>query len=397
MQEYSQPGAPRPYSTSPYAAPRSPLPRLTWLLVLLLIVWLGPMLVERLEYARVRGRERAEAESAAKQLPDEKLLQTLSRDFGLIAKRIGPSVVHVKTTRRAPVGPNDELASLFGLRQQQMIERDEGSGVIVDDEGYILTNNHVVEGGDTIEVELSDGRRLVSSVLGADPATDLAVLKIDASDLIAAEWGDSDSLEVGAMVWAIGNPFGLDRSISFGIVSAKNRRGFQHNPYQDFLQTDAAINPGNSGGPLVNIQGQLVGINTAIIGKAYQGISFSIPSSTARDVYGKLRAHGKVARAWLGVVLDEATPNLAAKLKLPNLKGALVVDVRPGAPAAKAGIEPGDFIIAWNGQPTESSGSLSLLVAKTAIGSKATVTLIREGVKQTLEVPVEERPSSRRP
>jgi S1-C subfamily serine protease len=394
MSGYPPVGPPPNYGPSPYP-PRSPLPRLTWLLVALLIVWLAPYLVERIEFARTRGRERAEAESAAKQLPEEKLLGELSRAFGLVAKRIGPSVVHVKTTRVLGAGGvNDELASLFG--RPQMIERDEGSGVIVDSAGFILTNNHVIELGDPIEVGLSDGRRATASVVGADPATDLAVLKIDASDLIAAEWGDSDALEVGAMVWAIGNPFGLDRSISFGIVSAKNRRGFEHNPYQDFLQTDAAVNPGNSGGPLVNIEGQLVGINTAIIGKGYQGISFAIPSSSARDVYEKLKANGRVARAWLGVQLDEATPDLARKLQLPSVKGALVLDVRPGAPGAKAGLRVGDFIVAWNDQPVDGPGTLSLLVAKTPIGSTAKATLFRDGAETTLDIQVEARPEAPR-
>ena len=197
------PGAPQPAAFRQNMYPqRSPLPRLTWLLILLLMIWLLPVLVERVEFALVRGKERAEAEVAGQQLPTE-YLKELSRAFGLIAKRIGPSVVHVETTRVLNAnGQTDELGALFG--RQQMLERGEGSGVIVDAAGYILTNNHVVDQASQIEVRLSDGRSVVGEVVGTDPATDLAVLKIDASNLTVAQWGDSDELEVGAMVWAIG-------------------------------------------------------------------------------------------------------------------------------------------------------------------------------------------------
>ncbi len=385
------PPAPRPYPGDQYGPPRTRLPRLTWLLVLLLIIWLLPVVAERVEFARVRGKERAEAEVAAQELPTQ-YLSELSHAFGMIAKRIGPSVTHIETVRsfHGSGQDADELAALFG--RQPLVQRGEGSGVIVDPDGYVLTNNHVVANAQQIEVRLSDGRNVSGRIVGIDPATDLAVLKIDAGDLIAAAWGDSDALDVGAMVWAIGNPFGLDRSITFGIVSAKNRRGFQHNPFQDFLQTDAAVNPGNSGGPLVNIKGELVGINTAIIGNAYQGISFAIPSSAAREVYEKLKKTGKVARAWLGVALMDLTPELAQRLSLPSLQGALVQRVQPGAPASKAGVKEGDVIVEWNSQPVENSAALSLLIAKSEIGTTAKMVVIRDGQKVTLDAPVEERP-----
>ncbi len=401
MSDYPSPTPPSGYYH--HYPQRSPLPRLTWLLLLLLVVWLAPYFVERIEYAIARGRERAEADSAAQQLPTQ-YLEELSRAFGLVAKRIGPSVVHVEITRAANGNGNgngnggpafsDELAALFG--SPQMIERSEGSGVIVDAAGYILTNYHVIEHAGQIDVGLSDGRHVEGNVVGADPATDLAVLKIDAADLIPAEWGDSDALEVGAMVWAIGNPFSLDRSISFGIVSAKNRRGFEQNPFQEFLQTDAAVNPGNSGGPLVNIRGQLIGINTAILGNSYQGISFAIPSSTAHEVYTKLKANGKVARAWLGVALQDVTPDLARQLRLPSMKGAIVQEVRPKSPAEKAGIQPGDVILMWNDQPIDTPGALTLLIARTPPNTKAKVALIRDGQKLTLDALVEERPPQAR-
>lgn len=393
MQSYppNPAGAPQPVPYRPeYYPHRSPLPRLTWLLVLLLMIWLLPVFVERVQFALVRGKERAEAEVAGTQLPTN-LLKELSRDFSLVAKRIGPSVVHVETVRILNGNASDEFAALFG-QQQQLLERGEGSGVIVDAAGYVLTNNHVVDHAGEIEVRLSDGRSVRGEVVGTDPATDIAVLKINASDLVVAEWGDSEELEVGALVWAVGNPYGLDRSVSFGIISAKNRRGFENNPFQDFLQTDAAVNPGNSGGPLVNISGQIIGLNTAIIGKAYQGISFAIPSSTAHEVYEKLKSTGRVSRAWLGVALMDATPELARKLSLPSTKGAIIEQVRKGAPADKAGIEAGDFIVEWNGQPVDSPATLSLLVAKTKIGTKAKAVLIRDGEKKEVEVQVEERP-----
>jgi serine protease Do len=267
----------------------------------------------------------------------------------------------------------------------------QGSGVIVDSTGYIVTNNHVVEGAQQIEVHLSDGRKRQADVIGTDPLTDIAVLKIDADSLIAAEWGDSDKLEVGALVWAIGNPFGLDRSVTMGIISAKGRPG--QNPFQNYLQTDAAVNPGNSGGPLVNIEGKIVGINTAIVGPSYQGVSFSIPSNEARKVYDRLRTEGKVARGWLGVALAQLTPELAKQLGLRQLRGALVQDVVRGAPAEKAGIEPGDVVVEWNGIAVDNSMMLSPLVAATKIGSSVPATIIRDGKSMEIKVTVEERPA----
>ncbi len=372
------------------------VPPLVWVLVVLLTLMLVPYTAEQLQYYITRGRERAEVEIARQSLGDQPLAE-ISHAFGSIAKLIGPSVVHINTTRRAKLLRSpDEALYPFGEQEAH----DEGSGVIVDADGYIVTNNHVVEGAADIQVKLSDGQIKDARKIGADRLTDVAVLKIDSGGLTAAEWGDSDRLEVGAPVWAVGNPFGLDRSVTFGIVSAKNRRlrdanrNQQPNAYEDFLQTDAAVNPGNSGGPLVNIEGKVVGINTAIIGPRYQGISFSIPSSIAQEVYLKLRENGHVPRGWLGVQLDELTAARIKQFNLPaDAKGAFVQGVQRDSPAEKAGIEPGDVIIEWNDAPIDSNIALSLLVGKTKIGSQAKAVLLRDGEKVALEVPVEERPA----
>jgi serine protease Do len=359
------------------------------------VMWLLPNFVERMKYATTRGRERAEVESAREEIQDLKL-EDLGHAFGLVAKSVGPSVVHINTVRRlSSRRSDDELDALFGgYGGGQREALGQGSGVVIDSSGYIITNNHVVEGARNIQVVLSSGEELEGKVVGYDRLTDLAVLRVRSSNLIAAQWGDSDKLEVGSLVWAIGNPFGLDRSVTFGIISAKDRHvieGFG-NPYQSFLQTDAAVNPGNSGGPLVNIKGQVVGINTAIIGRAYQGISFSIPSGIAREVYQKIVENGKVPRGYLGVRLEPLTPEVATKLGLKSPEGALVVKVLEDAPAFKAGLEIGDVIVRWNDQEIGDPQKLTLLVAQSKIGSQAEVVIIRDGQEMRKTIRVEERP-----
>jgi serine protease Do len=239
-------------------------------------------------------------------------------------------------------------------------------------------------------VSLSDGRKVTAELMGGDPLTDLAVLKINATGLTPAPWGDSDKLPVGAPVWAVGNPYGLDRSVTFGIISAKSRRGFGANPYQEFLQTDAAVNPGNSGGPLVDASAQVVGINTAIVGRSYQGISFAIPSDTAREVYQRLRERQPIVRGDLGVQLEELTLPIAQKLGLKDVRGALVTDVFAGGPADQAGIERGDVIVAWNGQPVDNKTTLSFLIARTEVGSAVECMIVRDGQALTKTVKVTE-------
>jgi S1-C subfamily serine protease len=263
---------------------------------------------------------------------------------------------------------------------------------VIDEEGYVITNNHVVENAQTITVKINDSETRPAELVGMDSVTDLAVLKIARGGLVPAEWGNSDALEVGSLVWAVGNPYGLDRSVSAGIVSAKSRRGLGGSPYQDFLQTDAAINPGNSGGPLVDVTGKIVGLNTAIVGRTYQGISFSIPGNAAREVYERLRSEGKVERGYLGVKLADLNPDVARRLGLKTLQGALVEEVVDGTPAAKAGIEPGDVITEWNGHSVADATELVLLIGRSRVGAPIRVVLFRDGKQVELEVTIEPQP-----
>ena len=358
------------------------------LLALFLVFLLLPTFVERIQYAVVRGRERAEVDVAREQLPTPQLTE-ISRQFALVAKAIGPSVVHIDTIQVVN-GPTDRL-SFRSPRQYEAFGQ--GSGVIIDEAGYILTNNHVVENARAINVVLRGDETRPAEIIGLDETTDLAVLKIARGGLIAAEWGDSDALQVGSLVWAVGNPFGLDRSVTFGIISAKNRHVFRESsPYQDFLQTDAAVNPGNSGGPLVDVAGKIVGINTAIVGRGYQGVSFSIPTSIAKDVYEQLREAGRVVRGYMGVRLADPTPEWAERMGLESLEGARVARVEEGAPAAKAGIQTDDVVIKWDGHNVVDATELTLLVGKTKIGSRVKVTVIRDGKPMELELTVGERP-----
>jgi S1-C subfamily serine protease len=287
----------------------------------------------------------------------------------------------------------------------------QGSGVIVDRDGHIVTNAHVIAGASRIEVRLSDRRTFPATIVGTDRPTDMAVLKISASDLLAAEWGDSDELAVGALVWALGSPLGLEQSVTFGILSGKHR-SFQAelrkgppqllglsngSPYHDFLQTDAAVNPGNSGGPLVDSRGRVVGINTAIVGETYQGISLAIPSSIARPIYERIVRDGRVARAWLGVQPRDISSDEATLLGLNKPTGALVTQISPNpdgrpSPAALAGMRVDDLILRWNDRPIASRTDLFSRVAMTEIGQPVEVVVLRAGKELTLRVTVVDRP-----
>jgi S1-C subfamily serine protease len=374
--------------------PTITLPRVVAVLVVLLMLqYLLPYLLERYQYALTRGRQQAEYEQALEGLEDMQL-SALSAASQLVSQKVGPSVVHIDV-RSVRAGRNfSELAQLYGSRIEE--QRGQGSGVIVDHEGHIVTNFHVVHGAREIQVSLSDGRALPARIIGVDSLTDLAVLKVAGDGLVPARWGDSDDVRVGAMVWAVGSPFGLQSSITFGIVSAKHRAGMAGEVYQDFLQTDAAVNPGNSGGPLVDAQGQVIGINTAILGESYQGVSFAIPSTVAREVYERLRTTGRVARGWLGVQLGEVSEEAAQRLGLSEARGVLVLGVvdEPDVPcpARDAGILPGDVVISWNGKTVSTSADLIRLVAKTEIGSAAAMVVVRRDRRITVEVTVAERP-----
>lgn len=356
----------------------SRLRRLLWIFSFLVVLLVAPSLVYRIRYALVEAEERAQFDVASEHIQNLNLMQ-LNDASKLLAHYVGPSVVHLRTHR----GP--------GLGQ--------GSGVIIDKEGYIVTNYHVVEGVNSLEVQLSDGRRGTASVVGSDPLVDLAVLKTELDDLQPAEWGDSDKLDVGEWVWALGSPFGFQKSITFGILSAKERRGItteKSSVYQEFLQTDAAVNPGNSGGPLVNFEGKVVGINTAIYGPTYQGISFSIPSSIAKASYEQLRKDGWVQRGYLGVHPEAVTDQIADILGLERQKGVLVFLVQPDTPASDAGIRRGDVILKWDGTEFSDPTLLSRTIAATAIGTKIPVEIVRQhgsGTRNlTVDVTVAARP-----
>jgi S1-C subfamily serine protease len=372
------------------------LAKLLWL-VTMVAVMLGvyyqvPRLAEEINYGLTRGRQRAEYENARERLKDLPL-EGLSTAYQLVSQKVGPSVVHINVESKSPGDVAEEAANRFHRFRDFS---GQGSGVIVDAEGYIVTNLHVVRGAEKIQVSLSDGRRVPGKLIGTDDETDIALIKVDAGQLLPADWGDSEQLNVGALVWAVGSPFGLERSVTAGILSAKHRAGLAGTPYQDFLQTDAAVNPGNSGGPLVNAQGQVVGINTAIVGESYQGISFAVPSSIAHEVYDRLRDKGRVARGWLGVQLAEVPPEISASLKLQPGRGAYIAGVvdqlDSSSPAQQAGIARGDVVVRWNDKDVTSPATLSNFVAQTEIGSTAKVQVNRGGQELSFDVKVGERP-----
>ena len=374
-------------------------PGLTWVLGLtvgvLLLRYIVPYFAEELQYAITRGEQRARYETAGEYLTQASL-NDLSLAYQLVSQRVAPSVVHIRTVQIVDNRQADaEFTRLFG-RPAPRESRGQGSGVVVDSDGYIITNYHVIHGSNEIEVQLSDGRTFEAEVVGVDAPTDLAVLKIAAPELTPAEWGDSSNLQVGSLVWAVGSPFGLERSITSGILSAKDRRGIARSNYQDFLQTDAAVNPGNSGGPLVDVEGRIVGINTAIIGNSFQGVSFSLSGDIARDVYQRLKASGHVARGWLGVALEEVTPQRAEELGLAQTSGVYVPQVIASesdpSPAQSAGVQAGDVILKWAGRDVDKPLTLSRLVAETKVGETADITVFRDRKEVVLRVIVGERP-----
>lgn len=371
------------------------LPRIVALLLLWLVLqYMVPYFIERYHYAATRGRQLAEYEIAVeglKTLP----LDGLSKAYQMVSQHVAPSVVHIDVGARSEdLSPTGGMPHPFGPRIP--LERGQGSGVIVDSEGYIVTNYHVVEQAGSIRVSLSDGRNVKARVVGFDQETDLALLKIQAHSLVAADWGNSDELEVGALVWAVGSPFGLQSTTTSGILSGKHRAGMAGAVYQDFLQTDAAVNPGNSGGPLVDVRGRIVGINTAILGDAFQGVSFAIPSRVARHVVERLRREGRVARGWLGVELRPVTEEDVVNAGLPDKQGAWIVrchdDHGLSSPARLAGIQSADVIIRWNDQIITKPDELIRAVGETDVNSTAEVVVRRGGQELTLIVEVAERP-----
>lgn len=342
--------------------------------------------------------------------------RSLSTIFERVALTITPSVVNITASQKAKPqkrrGLNRNDPSLDPFREyfgNDLFERffpDQqeggggqpafGTGVIIDTDGHILTNNHVIGEADDITVRLSDERTFKAEVIGRDERTDIAVIKIKAPKLAAATLGNSDQLKIGEWVIASGNPFGLDNTITAGIVSAKGRSIMGGNQYEDFIQTDAAINPGNSGGPLVNLDGQVVGINTAIFSRSggYMGIGFAIPINMARLVFESLISSGKVVRGWLGVGIQNLSEDLSKSFKYSNSEGALVGHVEPNGPAAQAGIKQGDIIVSLNGETMHNINQLRNYVASLKPGKSIPAEIFRDGKKISLEVKVKELPSA---
>ena len=330
-----------------------------------------------------------------------------SASYAPVVKKVLPSVVRVAITAKTQnvtqmpdmfrrffggrEGDEESPGRSFGAPRQHGV----GSGVIVSKDGYILTNNHVAENATDIKVVLNDSREFTAKLMGRDPKTDIALLKIDAKDLPAIEVADSDSIEVGDIVLAVGNPFGIGQTVTTGIVSAKGRATLGLD-YEDFIQTDAAINPGNSGGALVDSDGRLVGINTAILSHSggNQGVGFAVPSNLAQHVMDSLRKDGRVVRGFMGVTIQDVTPALAKEFKLPANSGALVADVTEGGPADKAGFKSGDVVLEFQGKPVRDSRQLKLKVGDTAPGTKAVAKVLREGKEKSLTVTLKELPDN---
>lgn len=320
----------------------------------------------------------------------------LSDAFASVAEHVSPSVVTIRVEAKQEM-PQMFRNPFFGGRgngPEGGVVKGSGSGVIFRTDGAILTNNHVVEHATRINVILKDGRNFKAKVVGTDPAVDLAVLKIEAKDLPAAALADSGKTRVGDWVLAIGAPFGLDYTLTAGVLSAKGRNGIGANEIEDYLQTDASINPGNSGGPLVDLSGQVVGINTMIIGGS--GIGFAIPSNLVRTVADQLLTSGKVRRAWLGVSFQELTPELAKGLGKNDTHGALVADVVNNGPAAKGGVRAGDIIEKVDQDPVSEGKDLLRAVLQRPVGSEVTLTIRRDGKPQALKVKTSERPGDLR-
>jgi serine protease Do len=326
--------------------------------------------------------------------------------FADLAEQLSPTVVNIRVTRLAknatwqgrqlPQGPFGELFKRFFKEMpqfpHQFKQQGAGSGVIISDDGYIVTNHHVLDGADKVVVTLADKQAYEAEIVGRDGKTDLAVLKINTDTALpVASMGDSDDLRVGDWVLAIGNPFGLSHTITSGIVSAKGRV-IGAGPYDDFIQTDASINPGNSGGPLFNMNGEVVGINTAVIPNG-QGIGFAIPVNTAKPLVPQLVSDGVVTRGYLGVSIQSISPELLKALELSNRKGALVAEVVPGSPADKAGIQSGDVIVTFNEKMVDGAHDLPTMVAETPVDQEVTVVILRDGKKQPLPLTVGKLPA----
>ncbi|HEY6011718.1 MAG TPA: DegQ family serine endoprotease [Nitrospirota bacterium] len=364
--------------------------------VLVLGVFIGLVLSSHLD---IMNQLPAKTQISSKSVD---FLTQLSEAQSEVAAVATQSVVNISTTRVIKGGEEGQFdlfddpffRRFFGDQfphpnmPKEHKEQSLGSGVIVSDDGYIVTNNHVIEKAQEIKVLLLNKKDYKAKLIGADPKTDIAVIKIDVKGLSPLAWGDSNKLKVGEVVFAIGNPFGLNQTVTMGMISAVGRANVGIADYEDFIQTDAAINPGNSGGALINARGELIGINTAILSRTggYQGIGFAVPSSMAKQVMDSLLKYKKVVRGWLGVSIQEVTSDLAEEFGVKDLKGALVSGVMKESPADKAGIKQGDVILQYNGKVVEDTGHLRNMVSQTQIGTSVNVKLFRD--KKEIEVKV---------
>ena len=336
-------------------------------------------------------------------------VRMVPQNFSALAETVSPAVVHIRVEKTVkgggpafhqfeqnPFGDNEQFKKFFGRkfgqqRRPEFKQPGQGSGFIIDKTGYIVTNNHVVAGADTIKVILKDDSEYDAQIVGRDPVTDIALIKVEAKgNLPTVPMGSSDNLKVGEWVAAIGSPFGLEHTVTAGIVSAKGRV-IGSGPYDDFIQTDASINPGNSGGPLINMRGEIVGINTMIIAGG-NGIGFAIPIDQAKDIIAQLKTGGEVTRGWLGVTIQDLKGNLAEYYGVQDKSGVLVASVVPGDPADQAGIQPNDIITKVGDKKITTSRDLTNLAAKLGVGDTARVTVLRDGRLKTLKVRVGKRP-----
>ncbi len=346
--------------------------------------------------------------------PGVNQLEQMNHAYEQIVKAVSPAVVNISTTQVVKVQQSPFLSDPFwrrffgnmpgfgGQTPQEQRMHALGTGVIVSPQGYIVTNNHVIANATDIQVMLSDKRTFKAKVVGADKVDDIAVIKIEADNLPVAAWGNSDDLHVGDIVMAFGNPFGLNFTVTRGAVSAVGRFGIERQTLENFIQTDAAINPGNSGGPLVNVKGQVVGLNTAILSGdsgpggqgGFMGIGFAIPSNTVKHIMEDLIKTGKVTRGYLGVMVQSLSPGLAKEFDVPDTSGALVQSVEPDGPAAKAGIKDGDVIRKFNGQTVPDNGTLTSMVTETNPGTTVTLSVLRNGKPMDIKVTLGERPTN---
>ena len=351
--------------------------------------------------------ELAVCSARAATLPETNIDDTpLPRDshpttsYAPIIKKVSPSVVNIYTSKTLRLDPalRQYLREMYGFdrvpseRRQQSL----GSGIIVSQDGYILTNNHVVEGADEVKVALPDEKTVYdATVVGTDPQTDIAVVKVAAENLPSITFADSGKIEVGDVTLAIGDPFGVGQTVTMGIVSAKDRGGIGITNYEDFIQTDASINPGNSGGALVDAEGRLVGINTAILSRTggNQGIGFAVPVNLARYVMERIVVDGKVTRGYLGVKIQPITSDIAKQSKLSQPVGALIAEVTPGSPGEQAGLKPGDIVTELDGKSVTDSRQLQLMIAEKPPGSRVSMKIVRDGKEQTLTVQLGELPT----